>query len=316
MSGSFTRAATWLARRNHALLAAAIFLIGTAEMLLVRMVPASLPFWMPYEFSWGVFLATAFAVVWYARGFAITGADHRPSRWRRLAFFLGVGLIYGSMQTYADYAAQHMFFIHRLQHLVLHHSGPFLVALGDPAATIARGMPPGLKKRLNAVWITRPLGLIQQPAIATFLFVGLIYLWPAPPVHFYAMLDPRLYTVMNWSVTIDGLLFWALILDPRPKPLARLTYGSRALLCFAIMPPQILIGAVVAFATKDFFEVYAICGRILPMTGLQDQQLAGLILWIPGAMMSVVGAVLVLNFMRLNDEKNAYCSTGRTPALA
>jgi putative membrane protein len=223
-------------------------------------------------------------------------------------------VIYASMQTYADYAAQHMFFIHRLQHLVLHHSGPFLIALSDPIGTIAKGMPPALKKRLGASWIRRTLAIFQQPAIATFLFVGLIYLWPAPPVHFYAMLDPRLYTVMNWSVTIDGLLFWTLILDPRPQPAARLSYGPRVLLCLAIIPPQILIGAVLTFARKDHFEVYAICGRILSLTGLQDQQLAGLILWIPGAMMSVVGAILVLNFMRLNDEKTDQTSIARRAA--
>nr|WP_253201178.1 cytochrome c oxidase assembly protein [Sphingomonas quercus] len=258
---------------------------------------------MPYEFSWGVFLATSFAALWYLRGFASCPDSRKPRRWRIAAYFAGLFLIYAAMQTHIDYAAQHMFFIHRLQHLVLHHSGPFLIALGDPGGVLVRGMPRRLKRLLDATWIRGAMAMVQQPAVATLLFVGLIYLWPAPPVHFYAMLDPRLYTLMNWSVTIDGILFWALILDPRPAPVARLGYGPRALLCLAIMPPQILLGAAVAFSTRDHFQVYAICGRIMQMTGLQDQQLAGLILWIPPSMMSVVGAIIVLNFLRLNDER-------------
>lgn len=306
----------WLARQDHKSLLAGVLLIGALEFVLVSSVPASLPLWLPYEFSWGVYLTVAFTVIWYLRGYAETCSQERPGAWRMTAFFVGVGLIYLSMQTYVDYAAQHMFFIHRLQHLVLHHTGPFLIALSDPAAIIARGMPEGVKRRFNAPWVQRVLGVIQQPAIATILFVGLIYLWPAPPVHFYAMLDPRLYTVMNWSVTIDGILFWALILDPRPAPAARLGYGPRAFICFAIMPPQILLGAVVTFATRDHFEVYAICGRIIQMTGLEDQQLAGLILWIPPCMMSVIGAILVLNFLRLNDERSEASAINRVPISA
>jgi putative membrane protein len=289
--------------RGHRAVAAAIVTAGAVECVLVSRFPASLPVWLPYDFSWGVFLATAFTVAWYVRGRALIPADERPGRWRLSAFFLGVALIYVSMQTYVDYAAQHMFFVHRLQHLVLHHTGPFLIALSDPAAVIARGMPDELKCHLGARWISRLLTAIQQPAVAALTFVGLIYLWPAPPVHFYAMLDPRLYTLMNWSVTIDGILFWALILDPRPAPSARLGYGPRVLICLAIIPPQILMGAVLTFSARDHFEVYSICGRILEMTGLEDQHLAGVILWIPPSMMSVVGAILVLNFLRLNDER-------------
>ena len=44
--------------------------------------------------------------------------------------------------------------------------------------------------------------------MAAVLFVGLIYLWLVPTVHFRAMIDPDLYAVMNWSmVIVDGILF-------------------------------------------------------------------------------------------------------------
>ena len=75
----------------------------------------------------------------------------------------------------------------------------------------------------------RPL---QQPLIAVVLFEGLLFLWLIPPVTFGAMFDWRLYEVMNASMVIDGLMFWFLVLDPRPYPAApvgfftRLAWGS------------------------------------------------------------------------------------------
>ncbi|MET2829299.1 cytochrome c oxidase assembly protein [Mesorhizobium shangrilense] len=282
-----------------------IFAAGSVEALLVEQYPGLMPLWMPYEFSWGVFLSCASGVALYSRGLRRLPVVTRPPGWRRTAFFIGVGLIYVSMQTWLDYAAQHMFFIHRFQHLLLHHTGPFLIALSNPGDVIWEGLPPGARKRLQARWLRKLMNALQNPILASFLFVALIYLWPIPAIHFWAMLDPRLYTIMNWSVTIDGILFWALVLDPRPKPLARLDYGTRFIIVTAIIFPQILLGASVVFAERDIYPVYNICGRILPMTGLEDQTYAGLILWVPSTMMSIVGALLVLNFMRLNEEAAA-----------
>jgi putative membrane protein len=300
----------WRASR-HTKVVGFIVAAGFVESVIVGLYPGHMPFWAPYEFSWGVYLSCALSIVWYVRGLGMTSVEARPGPWRRAAFFIGVGVIYLCMQTWFDYAAQHMFFIHRLQHLFLHHTGPLLVALSNPGEAIWRGMPEAVRRPLRRPWLRKLMNGLQQPALAAFLFVGLIYLWPMPPVHFRAMLDPKLYTVMNWSVTIDGILFWALILDPKPKPLARISYAARFICVLVVMFPQIILGALVAFAERDIYPVYEICGRILPMTGLEDQSLAGLILWIPSSMMSIVGAIVVLNFMRLNDETRAKPEAGK-----
>ncbi|NEI74839.1 cytochrome c oxidase assembly protein [Rhizobium lusitanum] len=287
-----------------------ILLAGALEAILVERYPGSLPLWMPYEFSWGVFLSRAIGIVLYLRGLRRLPVATGANGWRKAAFLIGVGLIYASMQTWLDYAAQHMFFIHRLQHLFLHHTGPFLIALSNPDEAIWEGLPAGVRKKLQHRALVRIMGALQQPILASFLFVALIYIWPIPSIHFWAMLDPTLYTAMNWSVTIDGILFWSLILDPRPKPVARISYGTRFIAVIVVMFPQILLGACVVFAGRDIYPVYNICGRILPISGLQDQTYAGMILWIPSTMMSIIGALLVLNFMRLNEESEVLANRG------
>jgi len=263
--------------------------------------PAHLPVFLPWDFSWTVYLSTALALAWYVRG--CMHLAKRPAWWRTLFYVIGVAAIYAVTQTRYDYWSQHMFFIHRFQHLVLHHLGPFLIALSLPDDALWAGMPDFLKPPLTSRPVRATVDFIQNPFVAPLLFVGLIYLWLAPSIHGRVMLDADLYDVMNWSMAIDGIFFWSLILDPRPKPPARLAPFWRALMIIAVVPPQILVGAMLALTQTDVYPVYEICGRLFPISAITDQHYGGLILWIPSSMMSVIGLILVLNYMRLNEEK-------------
>jgi len=256
---------------------------------------------LPYEFSPTVLVICVGAVLFYVRGL-VRPESPGVSRWRSTAFLVGVLTIYVVLQTRFDYLSQHMFFIHRIQHLVLHHLGPFLIALAAPGEILLRGMPAGLRDRVILPFCRHPLVLasyrgVQQPVVASLLFVGLIYLWLMPSIHFYAMLNVPLYNLMNWGMAIDGLLFWWLMLAPDrhsgPRSIT-VSHGGRILILFLIMGPQIAIGAYIAFAQHDLYGVYAICGRIWPIPARVDQQLGGLITWIPAAMMSVIGILVVL----------------------
>jgi putative membrane protein len=267
---------------------------------------AWLPVWAPWEFSFVQYLAAWLSLFWYLRGLARTPADEQPSFGRKLAFFVGFAIIYVVMQTRYEYLAEHQFFFNRIQHVTMHHIGPFLLALAWPGETILRGMPPWVKRVIMHPVITRPVHVIQQPIIAGVLFVGLVFFWLDTTIHGYAMISPWPYTLMNWSMVIDGILFWALVLDPRRKPPARVSFGGRAALSMLTIFPQIALGAAIALSTEDLYPYYDLCGRIYPELGpLYDQTVGGLIIWIPPGMMGVLGVVLVLNNLRKADEKDA-----------
>lgn len=257
---------------------------------------------LPWEFSATWMLSTIAAVAIYLRGMRTTQqGGRRVGLWRPLAFFLGVSAMYGVTQTHFDYLAQYMFFIHRAQHLVLHHAAPFLIALAAPLPMLAAGLPAQLKGL--SVWsgVGRILGplyrLLQHPIVAPVLFVGLIYFWLIPEVHFDAMLSRELYQVMNWSMALDGLLFWWLMLDRRTGEEGGLGYGKRIVVLIATVPPQIGLGAYIAFSDNVLFDIYSVCGRAWPLPPLDDQRLGGLITWIPAAMMSALGTIIVLSYI-------------------
>ena len=281
---------------------AALLAAGAVLWFVCREYPAELPFFLPWEFSWPAFLATTLSLAWFFIGLRRLPAAEHPRRWRSACFVIGVLSLYVMVQTHVDYYAQHMFFIHRAQHFALHHVGPFLIALGASGPVLWAGMPDFLKP----VFESRParafVDFIMHPVVAPVLFVGMIYLWLIPAIHTRVMLDSRLYDVMNWSMALDGIAFWWLVLDPRPRPPARIGSGIRALLIIAVEPPQMVLGAVLSLASADYYPVYQICGRMFDIPALSDQHYGGLIIWLPGTLLSLLAIILVLISMRRNEE--------------
>jgi putative membrane protein len=262
---------------------------------------SDLRYLLPWQFSPTVFLLCVTVLALYVRGLgALRRSAGRVGFWRAFTFFLGVALSYAVLQTYIDFLSQHMFWIHRFQHLILHHIGPVLIVLAAPGPVLRAGIPATLARRLRrGAWLRRPAQLafrvLQHPLIAPTLFVGLIIFWLTPSIHFTAMLDGRRYLLMNWSMLADGLLFWWLMLAPRElQGSAAMGYGSRLVILSIVAVPQILLGAYITLHTTPLYDIYAVCGRAWDISPMDDQQLGGLLTWIPAAMMSLVGILVVL----------------------
>lgn len=255
----------------------------------------------PYEFSPAVLIGCLGAVILYLLGMRKRRlAGEKNGFWRSLSFFFGVALIYVVMQTYVDYLSQHMFWVHRVQHLVLHHLAPVFIVLAYPRVTLASAIPLRWRRQvLLPLWENFPLGtlynFIQNPIVAPLLFFGLIFYWLQPELHFDAMLSSSMYQLMNWSMLIDGLLFWWLMLDDRmPHPSRTLHYPIRILILFLVMLAQIILGSHIAMEKTVIYDVYSVCGRAWPIDPITDQMVGGLTTWIPAGMMSVIGIILVI----------------------
>jgi putative membrane protein len=285
-------------------------LLATGALLYVisARFPAHLPLFLPWEFHWPEFLGLTLVLAWFARGLKRVATP--PPLWRQICFVAGVISFYVVLQTRVDYYAQHMFFVHRWAHFVLHHAGAFAIAMGMSGPTVYAGMPDFLKSLVTARPVRAVVNILQHPAIAPALFVGLLYFWLIPAIHTYVMLDARLYELMNWSMAINGVMFWSLILDSRPKPPARLSSLVRAFLILVIELPQMVLGAILSLSMTDYYPVYTICGRVMDMTALNDQHYGGLIIWLPGTLTSFAAMIVVLVTMRLNEESEERFAKG------
>jgi len=255
----------------------------------------------PWEFSPTFLICFVLAGWLFVRGQRV----RKVSVARQLLFWSGMVLLYLSMHTLLDYYAERMFFMHRIQHLVLHHLGPLVLMAAYPGSVMRAGMPIAWRVRLRRFNQTLPgraiLAILTNPIFVPALFVFLVLIWLIPSVQFYSMLDWRLYRIMNWSVVISGFMYWNLILDRRPCPPAAMSPGGRVISPIVTMAPQMVAGAIIAFTERDLYPLFDLCGRAIPMSAQTDQSIGGITMWVPAAMTEVVGLLIALrNLMRLS----------------
>ena len=283
----------------------------------------------PWEFSPTLIVCFLLSAFLFVRGCR----NKRINVSRQLLFWSGWLLLYLSMHTHVDYYAERVFFIHRAQHLVLHHLAPLLIRLSYPGQVMRAGMTRGMRlglQRFNQTafgqtliyWLTHKLFI-------PFLFVFLVIVWLFPTIQFYSMLNVNIYRFMNWSVVVSGLLYWNLILDRRPYPPPQLTAQTnlgrwwqkrtlsgggavmspleRVLSPVFTMAPQIVAGAIIAFSSTDLYPLFEICGRALPITAAQDQGWGGLIMWVPAGAVETFGIlVAAMTWWRLQAQGRIY----------
>lgn len=259
---------------------------------------------IPWELSWPAIALLLLGAAVYFRG---TRRRHTPVS-RQVRFWLGWILMWQAFQTKWDYFAEHQFFLHISQQLSLHDFAPLLIAWAYPGTTLRAGLPLWwrlhvLKPITRNIVVRRILDVLLHPVIAAIVFGGGALLWLIPSFHPIVMLNEPTYRLMNWTMALDGLLFWWLVLDPRPNPPARLSPGWRIFLPLIAMLPTMIWGAILALSMTDYYPIYNICGRAINLEPLTDQHLGGLILWIPGSFAMVFGSLISLRtWMRLSER--------------
>ncbi|MFC5435571.1 cytochrome c oxidase assembly protein [Rhodanobacter umsongensis] len=250
---------------------------------------------VPWEFSW-IFLASFLLTC----ALYVRGSRRLPVSFsRKLAFWTGMAIIYLSLHTYLDFYAEHEFFMHRIQQLLLHHLAPLLIVTAFPSTVLRAGMPLAWRVRLlrplRRWWPWRVVsGVLLNPTVATLLFIAFILIWLIPSMQTLAMLDWRIYRFMNWSMLISGFAYWSLVLDHRPHPPGRMTAGLRVLSPAITMTPQILAGAIITFSKTDLYPIFEICGRAFTFNVLTGQLIGGVIIWVPSALLESIGGLMAL----------------------
>jgi putative membrane protein len=246
----------------------------------------------PWEPSFPIATALALTAVLFIQG----RLKVKPAFFRQLSFWVGFLSIYAVTQTQFDYYAEHEFFIHQIQNLVLHHWGPFLIILSCSNGILFAGLPELTKQSIRKFVTLRPIvsliKLFSQPAVEVIIFVGLTIFWLLPSIHFITMLDWRLYRLMNWTMLLNGLMFWGIALDLHTG----LSAGRRIAMMLAIIPPQIVVGVLLFISMHEIYPIYSLCGRALStVNAISDQHIGGLILWTQGMMMSILGILMVIH---------------------
>ncbi len=243
-----------------------------------------------------------------------------PSAWRALGFLGGVGLLFLALQSPLDALSEHLFFVHQLQHLLVHSVAPMLIMLAAPQGALVAGAPAALRKFVIAPVMTSQalraaFRFVSRPAAASLLFIGTLFVWQYPAYHDIAVLDDGVHYAMHVSMLFAGLVFFWCVFDSRPAPLGA-SYGARVAMLTAAILSNILLGAVTTFKPMPLYTAYDALGRLWHLGALTDERLGGMIIWIPGSMMCAVAALVVIRFwggheVRLDGRRRRNLGSGR-----
>ncbi len=256
----------------------------------------------PQLLAWGgdpaALVLIPLAALLYARGLASLGSRRRfHDGWRPPLFYLGLGLALAVLVGPVDHLADELFLVHMAQHVVLVLVAVPLVLLGAPVIPIMRGVPRAVRRdALIPLLKLRPvrafLRLISHPLVAWPLFVGAFLGWHVPAAFESAATNEALHLLEHASFAIGAYLFWWNIVDPLPLK-ANMPYLARVPYIFMTVIPNFILGAFLTYAPSAWYGVYEASAARYGMTGLEDQQLGGVIMWVPGSF--IIGTALVID---------------------
>ncbi|MDE2235044.1 MAG: cytochrome c oxidase assembly protein [Gammaproteobacteria bacterium] len=250
--------------------------------------------------TWWVIALTVLVVLWYGRGVRRLAREFRGvPLTAQFLVYLGIFTAFVAVVPPLDTLARDLYFVHQIQHMLLHMIAPLLLALGVPLAPLIAGLPSVLRRnvlkplvRNRALqWLWR---LLVHPLAASLLFTFALYFWQIP--HFMdliALSDP-LDEFAHATMLVSGLFFWWMLFDPRPRPNA-VSYPTRLLCVTVTMFACILADAYVVFTQRQLYPVYANLASAWGFSPRLDQTLGGLITWIDGSMTLVIGALIVFH---------------------
>jgi putative membrane protein len=239
--------------------------------------------------------------VWRSAGF---GRGVRP--WRALCFAAGLATLLLALASPLDALGGVLFAGHMVQHLVLVQVAAPLIVLGAPQVALAWGLPRWLRRGVSAWWravapeVRSLWRLLAHPAAAWCLHATALWLWHAPALYQAALRSAPLHALEHASFFGTALLFWWSLMR-RPAQ-GGPGYGAAALYTFTMMLQSGLLGALMTFAPAPWYPAQSLGAAAWGLTPLEDQQLAGLIMWVPAGVIYVAALVAFLGVWLMRSE--------------
>jgi len=135
------------------------------------------------------------------------------------------------------------------------------------------------------------------------LFVIVLIGWHDPNLYDAALRSNVVHDLEHITFFGTAMLYWWHVVGAGPHIHKRFSRPARIMYVIAAIPPNMLTGIAIAFAGQVIYTYYLGVPRLWGINALDDQTLAGVIMWVPGSMMYIV-AVLIIAARWLQGEEN------------
>jgi putative membrane protein len=226
-------------------------------------------------------------------------------RRRSWLFLAGWLVLTAALVSPLHEGGERSFTLHMIEHELIMLVATLLLAMSAAGGALAWGLPKPLRQGLGGKW-KRPLMAawqrLTEPVTATVIQALVMWIWHAPALFDRALGSLGWHITQHASFIVGSLLFWVAMLNPR-----RSGYGLSAACLFVTTLVGGALGALMSFSTSPWYSAYAkmeLSGIGLDPT--TDQQLAGLLMWIPGGLIHGAAAlVFTYRWLRTSEDGDA-----------
>lgn len=256
--------------------------------------------WSAWSAEPGVLFAIGVAALLYARGvgrlWRRAGPGRGIPRWRFHSFVAGLAVLVLALVSPLDALGGGLFSAHMIQHELLMLVAAPLLVLGLPLIPFLWALPLEWRRRLGRsakVPVVRPaLRTMTHAATAWLLYAITLWVWHVPSLYEATLASDWVHAAQHASFLGSALLFWWVLLHP--ARFRRRAYGAAVLYVFTTAVHGGLLGALLTFARTPWYPAYAPSTAAWGLSPLDDQQLAGLIMWIPASFLYLCTALAAL----------------------
>lgn len=253
------------------------------------------------ETGWRIAVATPLFLAGFAYASGLRRAWRRAAPGRGVrraeAFAYGAGLALLALMLALPLHAwgRLRFAPHMLEHELLTVVAAPLLAAGRPGVPYLLALPLSWRRRIGA-WLVdagaaRIWRRLVHPGVAWALHGAALWLWHAPPLFEAALRNEAIHYLQHLTLLIAALLFWASIL---PRRADRQVSIIAVFSLFTTAMHSTLLGALLTLSPTVWYASYARAVGPGGLSALEDQQLAGLIMWVPAGLVYMAAALALL----------------------
>jgi cytochrome c oxidase assembly factor CtaG len=185
---------------------------------------------------------------------------------------------------------------HMTQHLLLMMLAPGLILLGHPVLPLLRGLPRRFVRALVRpllLWpeLRRFFELVSSPPAALAIYAASTVAWHVPYLYELALSSPVWHAAEHASFFWTGILFWWPVIRPG---LGKSHWPQWIAIPYLLVGDALntALSAFFVFSGKLLYPSYAAV-QIQGRSALEDQMLAGAIMWVPGSIVYLIPAVMI-----------------------
>lgn len=218
-----------------------------------------------------------------------------PTRGRAIAFGVGWLTLIVALVSPLDALSETLFSAHMIQHLLLMLIAPPLLVISRPLPVLLWALPRPARLQLAGwrgplAWLRQIWGLLTQPLVALAAYTASLWVWHAPVLYESALRHDAIHALEHACFFGASMLLWWAVLQPKA---GQRGYGMSILILLISAIQGSILGVLLTFSNVLWYPSYALFTQGWGMTPLDDQRMAGLIMWIPPGVL-YLGAVAAL----------------------